>query len=515
LEEEACTAGKMHRRIQLVVFDESGRVAAGASGAAAGLLHPFAPSKRRKRRAVSAGIPRMLFRGRECVEAARRNLKRAESAYRRRGMVAEAESVADYMSGILKMEGSACDDDGARVEVRSLHMEEGSDDVSASEGCVPPVARRLVDASEEGKHPSTVSGESTRIGSATFMSSGVGVTVDTVRYLEGLWLDVLDTVSTINREMGFADAALACTAELRQQSVHCIARLGGPEGTDVAFDDVICCCGAGIGSLCVTRESEIETGGVFQRIASAMSTCVGHVVSARAQDDRGCLSGDAGASNAPRWRGPSVYTVRGEYLATHEGGREVTAGATKIWKQFVRGQPSRQTGSRWRSYEDFMEDNRVLQDEKAQVASMWSRSKQFLDAGARASQVSAGDGGDAYFHADNVKSGVRLCPPRHPVHNTTVPVVGRIRLATPGDAEGDTPRLWCLLGLGFRGVVYHALFGQLLAARVAAANGSNADSILDPAGASDFDIDASQSGNGISDIRHLVDCALDVDTSRD
>ena len=39
LEEEACTAGKMHRRIQLVVFDESGRVAAGASGAAAGLLN--------------------------------------------------------------------------------------------------------------------------------------------------------------------------------------------------------------------------------------------------------------------------------------------------------------------------------------------------------------------------------------------------------------------------------------------------------------------------------------------
>ena len=444
-------AAEGRRRLRVVVFDESGAVAGGASGAAAGLLHPLAPARKKKKEGDAAApeVPRLLFRGMECVEATRENLRRAEGAYRRRGMDAEADAVADCRAGILKMEArEAAGAAAPPAPLRALCTDPGGARVVPG-GSVPSEARRLAGAGG---------------GPAVFMGGGLGVTVDTVVYLEGLWLDAVDT----------AARAAACTLELRARRVRVVADLAddaaarGGEG----FDDVVVAAGAGVGRLCVRDESEMETGdGAFQRIARAASACVGHVVRAR-------------AGGGSPWRGPSVYTARGEYLATHAGGREVTAGATKMWR--AGGDAPGRTGSRWGSYAEFVGDAGVAPEERDEVAAMWARLGRTLEGGAGGSWVPA-----------SVRSGVRLCPPRHPVQGAALPIVGRIR-AGEGDEGRAAPRMWCLLGLGFRGVVFHALFADILAARVAeAARGGAEADVGREAG----------SGTG-SDLSALVECAL-------
>lgn len=60
-----------------------------------------------------------------------------------------------------------------------------------------------------------------------------------------------------------------------------------------------------------------------------------------------------------------------------------------------------------------------------------------------------------------MRTGVRALPPRTPYGS--IPLAGRVQ-----DGGEGQPPCWVLVGLGARGLVYHALLGKWLAAAVRA-----------------------------------------------
>ena len=432
------------RGLHIVVYDASGSVAGGASGSAAGLLHPLGPSRR------GTMEPRELPHGRAGVRATLRSLKCAAAAFVRHGR----EDDARRLHGVPRGNKEKSSRGTGVLRCSALGEPRVAYRVACDEARDDNECRTNDDAGAESLRANCVAAAGG--GEAVFIDASLGGAVDVALYLEGLWLDATDA------------AADACgSIELRAQ---CVERPHELIDEQEGYDACALCCGAGIDALAASTSAYRA----LQELASSMQMIRGHLVDLRAR-------------GVP-WQGPSVFTPRGEYIAALDSGDRLAVGATKlrIDAKDTHGDDGNgddaaiyqcrcgsSTGTRWiESFDDFMNDDAVSTSEKELVSAMTGRAMRFVESAtsstSSASTLACTDGAGSdkekrcndtfpQFAPASVRSGVRLVPPKDTASGAALPHMGKLF------SDVSSSHLWFLVGLGFRGVVTHYLYAETLA----------------------------------------------------
>ena len=266
----AATGGTGPVRVRLL--EGHSALGAGASGASAGLLHPWAP-----------GGGRRLPWGEEGMHASGATLAAAEEWARRRGHPPLA-----HRSGVLR----AARDTEQVGRWASIFAEDGS----------PPGLQVLSQAEAEALAPGLRAGSGCPLSGLggegpTALHDPAGVVVDTRRYLEALWGCCEE----------LADAAPGCAADLELGSR--VESLAGLEA-ETRLEALVVAAGAAAEALPELR------GRLGLRL------CLGHGVE---------VSPPPGGELGSVWP-PGMPSLLGPvYLAARPAGDGATLGSTKVW----------------------------------------------------------------------------------------------------------------------------------------------------------------------------------------
>ena len=325
--------------------------------------------------------------------------------------------------------------------------------------------------------------------------NAVSATVDTVSYLNGLWLDAIDIVKELNE-------SVSCTlSRSEHKSVHDrqIKRpfhleLRRETVTDLAilrseYDDVVVATGAAsVRDNIVPNDATNEIDQALIEIKNSMTTCLGHVIDYHQVDEEDSDS---------RFDGPSLLNLpKGEYLASHNHGSTLTYGATKLWDWDSRHIPTQNreydgpcfendslslTGQRWsmegkdgsdlQAVSSFESSDTILIQEMHERAvknihSCITKKGAYEDQTGQqriSTDISQGISQlpKLNYNMKAIRCGVRAIPPRHDRFNTTLPILVGLGRDTTYHVEGIA-KTWVFVGLGARGIVYHAILAERL-----------------------------------------------------
>eukprot|EP00887_Chlorella_sp_A99_P005223 scaffold1.g5223.t1 len=445
------------RPMQLHLYDAYG-LAAGGSGVAAGLLHPYTPRGK------------LLWRGLEAFQDALALVEAAEAA-------AAAEEAAGGASleqftwrhGILR-QVVGCRPARSIKQARDLARH-----VPADAAAMTAAGAALVDGARlaelvPGLRPEMLLPEPAELEAPTAGGKGGGtqrqlkqqqqptaaglmagraVTLNPARYLQALWAGC---------QQAAAAAGASSVAELRRARVESLAQLQREQGPYVA---VVVAAGAAVGTIA-------EAGGLLP-----LELCQGYTLHMQPPGDstdssssnssssssgsssvNGTIgTGGAGGSSAPGGYPPGAPSLLGSpYISAH-GSRSLVVGATKRYgltpaealaqcAQPAVGAPAERAA--------------------AEAALLPPAAQLWPPLGA--------------WRVEAVLSGVRALPTRG--SDGSIPYLGRLPAATTaqdaaeglpranaaGDQEeGRRPAWWIVGGLGSRGLVYHAWLGRLAA----------------------------------------------------
>lgn len=352
--------------VHVDVFDAVG-IAGGASGAAAGLLHPY--NTRGK----------LIWKGLEGVRATVELLSAAESAnsdeasplYRRGGIVRPAATQkqgSDFAKHVGKHEVT----DGWEAELL---------DYGTAKSLLPGLRSATHNWPEDDE------------AFAMYIKKGIVIHPD--RYLKSLW-----RACQIAAEDSGGGAHFHC------QQIDSVQEMD-------RYTAVILAGGAATSAI---RE--------FKDIELPLTMCLGQVLELVPRDDRTVYP----------LHSPSI--LGSTYLAAQDE-RKVVVGATKVYNvpETAEGALSMLGQPVDRTEQDLVESLLFARmDQVYPPISDWK--------------------------VHSVKQGVRAMPPRSPLGS--LPLMGRLFPATPSN-----PATWYVVGLGARGLVYHALLGHWLAQAVA------------------------------------------------
>jgi len=232
-----------------------------------------------------------------------------------------------------------------------------------------------------------------------------GLMVDAPAYLEGLWL-ACQALCGDGTSLEISRERVASLAAWR-------ADAAGRPSPPIAL---VVCAGAAALALPELRGLPLKLcGGLTLRLAPPA----------------------AGPALPPR--APALLLPGASYVAP-DGGGGVLVGATKDWAAACDAPPRRLGAA-----------------EAAADAACAAAAEQLLPSARAALPALHG------YALAGASWGVRALPERTPAG--ALPLAGRLRGPGAGEEEGQ-PRAWALLGLGARGLVYHALLGKELAAAV-------------------------------------------------
>ena len=451
------------RPVEVHLFDEKG-IAGGASGVAAGLLHPYTPRGKIIWRGVE-GVAATLALVAAAEDAETRldsgaavlddddddgggpHDRRGESIARRRGTVRPARNLkqardlakhaplsaagggvavdATTLRQILP--GVAVPDevesatrnraptDGAPTDAKEKETTSRVEDGTGRPG--EGVPRRGTNARE--RRAAAKRASSSPAAAAAALHVPGGVVLDSTRYLRALWNATKLLASSDRTPRG-------CVARLRvERAVRSLTR--DERVVSGGFDACVVACGAAVGSIA-------ELSG--PSCSLPLSNQGGHVVELVPKPGGGASPWD---ENAPGILGAP-------YVAPLGVGR-LLVGATKEF------------------------DAGVGDARRAGVVDPG-----LDDAAEEAADTLVADASVTYpplkgMEVDVVRYGVRANPPRTPAGS--LPLVGRIEgIGEGGDGDGDgdgeTGRRswWFVGGLGARGLVYHAMLGAIVAEAV-------------------------------------------------
>ena len=434
------------RPVEVHLFDEKG-IAGGASGVAAGLLHPYTPRGKIIWRGVE-GVAATLALVAAAEDAETRldsgaavldddddgggpHDRRGESIARRRGTVRPARNLKQARD-LAKHAPLSAAGGGVAVDAATLR--------AILPGVVVPnevesATRKRTDGAENGTgcpgegSPRRGTNARERRAAAKRASSPAaaalhvpgGVVLDSTRYLRALWNATKLLASSDRTPRG-------CVARLRvERAVRSLTR--DERVVSGGFDACVVACGAAVGSIA-------ELSG--PSCSLPLSNQGGHVVELVPKPGGGASPWD---ENAPGILGAP-------YVAPLGVGR-LLVGATKEF------------------------DAGVGDARRAGVVDPG-----LDDAAEEAADALVADASVTYpplkgMEVDVVRYGVRANPPRTPAGS--LPLVGRIEgIGEGGDGDGDgdgdgeTGRRswWFVGGLGARGLVYHAMLGAIVAEAV-------------------------------------------------
>lgn len=466
---EATADGKTVAPVRVTLIDEKG-VAGGASGVAAGLLHPYTPRGK------------IIWRGTEGVAATLELVRAAENAERVMEATARQErdddvlrpTVSPRRGRAIARRAGVCRPARSPKQARDLarHAPEsfaaGGRGVAVSAEelrrlipgvAVPPEVVEATQRVPEGEgddgddasreRPSTRA-ETTRAASAKHardrnapaacaLHVPEGLVLDTTRYLASLW-DAARLLAASDETPG------GCAATLEIRSVASIAEdLSRPSDSD-AFDAVVIACGAAAGSM-------RELGSDVSRVTQLQG---GHVVEL------------VPVGRGTEWPTDAPGILGSPYVAPL-GPERLLVGTTKEYGASVAD--ARRAGEVPLGNGETTVDT-ATDRARASAASTAARE---LVANASATYPALGRADE--WRVDVARYGVRANPPRSSLGS--LPLVGRVSSAARGDAEdaegersGETdscrraPRenWWYVGGLGARGLVYHGMLGAIVAA---------------------------------------------------
>ena len=462
------------RPVEVHLFDEKG-IAGGASGVAAGLLHPYTPrgkiiwrgvegvaatlalvaaaedAERRldsgaavlddddgagphDRRGESIAWRRGTVRPAKNLKQARDLAKFAPSNAEGGGVAVDAATLRAILPGVAvpdEVEDATLGIDGANLtdeydepfDTKEMASKVDTDGTGASGVGDPRVrgtnARERRAASRKASAPT-----------AAALHIPGGVVLDSGRYLRALW-NATKLLASSTRTPRGSRAVLRVERAVR--SLTSDERVGVEGGT---FDACVVACGAAVGSI-----AELSVGP--SGCVLPLSNQGGHVVE---------LVPKPGSIASP-WDERAPGILGAPYVAPLGVGR-LLVGATKEFGASC-------ADARRAGVVDPGLDDAAQEAARALVA----------DASVTYPPLSGMD-------VDVVRYGVRANPPRTPAGS--LPLMGRIEgiggdgdgdeKSAPGDGDGDGEAgrrsWWFVGGLGARGLVYHAMLGAIVAEAV-------------------------------------------------
>ncbi len=449
------------RPVEVHLFDEKG-IAGGASGVAAGLLHPYTPRGKIIWRGVE-GVAATLALVAAAEDAETRldsgaavlddddddgggpHDRRGESIARRRGTVrparnlkqardlakhaplsaagggvaVDAATLRAILPGVVvpnEVESAAQKrTDGAPADAKEVTRRVENGTGRPGEGA-PGRGTNARDRRAAAKRASCEeSGEETAAAAALHVPGGV--VLDSTRYLRALW--------NATRLLASSDRTpIGCVARVRvERAVRSLTR--DERVVSGGFDACVVACGAAVGSIA-------ELSG--PSCSLPLTNQGGHVVE---------LVPKPGAGASP-WDERTPGILGAPYVAPLGVGR-LLVGATKEFDAGV-------GDARRAGVVDPGVDDAAQEAAHALVA----------DASATYPPLKG-------MEVDAVRYGVRANPPRTPAGS--LPLVGRIEgIGEGGDGDGDGEAgrrsWWFVGGLGARGLVYHAMLGAIVAEAV-------------------------------------------------
>jgi len=441
------------RALVVHLYDEKG-IAGGASGVAAGLLHPYTPRGK------------LIWRGVEGVTETLRLVDAAEAA--------EAASDAERRTRIVGgRDGDDDDDDfddrddrrGAAIawrvgtvrparslkQARDLAKHAPAAAARGGEGVVlspenlatllpgVDVPADVVDA-PIGSAKDPAGRGSSRPPLAAALHIPEGVVLDTKRYLEALW----DATARMARESQGrrANERRMCVVHLRVGVV--VDALSSLRG----YDAVVSACGAASGSLRElsgdgTLPTQLQGGHVLELVPAA-------------ERGGGGDGGDGKRNHQDAWSPEAPGILGSPYIAPLGRGR-LLVGATKEYDASV--EDARRAGAVYRR-DGATGDAIVAEEDGVDAAAVASaeRAEASLLASSAATYPPLARGDS---RVDVVRYGVRANPPRTPLGS--LPLIGRLEIE---GSDAAATRTWFVGGLGARGLVYHAMLAKTLARAV-------------------------------------------------
>eukprot|EP00873_Tetraselmis_striata_P043043 jgi/Tetstr1/463307/TSEL_008231.t1 len=233
-----------------------------------------------------------------------------------------------------------------------------------------------------------------------------GLVLHSKRYLSALWraCEAAAEAAGPGSEARFHTARIRSPADLTQDAD------GAP------YSAVVVAAGAAIGTIQGLGEVE-----------PPLHLSQGYTLDLRPQAGR------------PPFPASSPSLLGGVYMSVQEDGGAAVVGATRQYG-FSAEQSFRELG---REVTDEAEARGAVEELLPAAASSWP-------------EISSA------WEVTSVRTGVRALPPRTPYGS--IPLAGRVQ-GGKGDGPHQPP-CWVLVGLGARGLVYHALLGKWLAAAV-------------------------------------------------
>ena len=415
------------RPVEVHLFDEKG-IAGGASGVAAGLLHPYTPRGKIIWKGVD-GVAATLSLVAAAEDAERRldsgaatleddeattttstaERRRGEAIAWRKGTVRPARNLKQARD-LARFAPASATAGGEGVAIDCNRLRAILPGVDVPEDVANPIAfiekemeemSKLNSASERRR-----AAERSASPAAAALHIPEGVVLDSNRYLSALW--------NATRLLAASNATPAgCVARL-----HVGESIGSLRDERVrGYDAVVVACGAAAGSI-----AELSSAGTLPTTLQG-----GHVVELVPAAER----------DSP-WDESSPGILGAPYVAPLSA-RRLLVGTTKEFGATV--EDARRAGP---------------VDPGADSAAETAAAELVAKASATYPPIEAMD-------VDIVRYGVRANPPRTPAGS--LPLVGRIDGG--GDGDGAGSRWWFVGGLGARGLVYHAMLGAHIAEAVA------------------------------------------------
>ena len=448
---EATADGKTVAPVRVTLIDEKG-VAGGASGVAAGLLHPYTPRGKiiwRGTEGVAATLELVeaaenaervmeaaarLERGGDDVSRPTVSPRRGRAIARRAGVCRPARSLKQArdlakhapLSFAAGGKGVAVSAEELRrlipgvdvppevVEATRRFLRGDGDD--GDDGDDASRARPLTRADERAASKKRREERNAPVTSALHVPEGL--VLDTTRYLASLW-----DAARLLASSGETPAGCSATMEIR-----CVASIEGDEELNApnAYDAVVIACGAAAGSV---RELE---GDLLPTQLQG-----GHVVElVPVIAENGWPDGAPGVLGSP-------------YIAPLAPER-VLVGTTKEYGASVAD--ARRAGE-------------IPLADAGSAAAVASAAARELVASAAATYPPLGRA--EAWRVDVARYGVRANPPRSSLGS--LPLVGRVEprdLDARGNRNGverEKKNWWYVGGLGARGLVYHGVLGAIVA----------------------------------------------------